>query len=261
MAEGVGLLSLSLFRYGIHFFIGLIIIKYLGLMHNVMSADKKIQILRGGLLFSATLCSFTTLSYLPQAIATSIYFTAPLIVLLIAPLLLKEKPLIRQYLYCFVGFGGVLIISRPSNGIVNFGVFWGLITALIAALLNIITRLGAQENPYHTLIWSGGVGFLALLILLPNYANEVYEIIIQREWRIIIALCLSGICGALGHLFLIISYKKTSASNLAPFNYLQIVSAVFLGWLIWGDLPDLTGWIGILLICSSGAAIALFRPK
>lgn len=53
------------------------------------------------------------------------------------------------------------------------------------------------------------------------------------------------------------AYSKTSATLLAPFNYLQIVSATTLGWLIFGQLPDTATAAGMALICCAGLGVVL----
>jgi drug/metabolite transporter (DMT)-like permease len=51
------------------------------------------------------------------------------------------------------------------------------------------------------------------------------------------------------------AYRYAPASMLAPFVYLQILSAAALGWLIWGQFPDALSWLGIAVICASGITI------
>jgi drug/metabolite transporter (DMT)-like permease len=61
-----------------------------------------------------------------------------------------------------------------------------------------------------------------------------------------------GFLGALGHLLLIRALTLTPASLVAPFTYSQIIWAIALGYLVFGDLPD--GWmlIGCAVIIASG---------
>ena len=72
------------------------------------------------------------------------------------------------------------------------------------------------------------------------------------HWTI---LALTGFWGALGHLLQIQAYRNAPASLLAPFVYLQILSAAALGWLIWSQFPDLLSWVGIAIVCASGIVI------
>src|SRR3546814_7827237 len=69
----------------------------------------------------------------------------------------------------------------------------------------------------------------------------------------------TGVSGALGHLLQIGAYRNAAASTLAPFVYLQIVSAATVGWLVWGHFPDALTWLGIAIICASGIVIGLLE--
>jgi drug/metabolite transporter (DMT)-like permease len=71
----------------------------------------------------------------------------------------------------------------------------------------------------------------------------------------------TGFTGFVGHLMQIMAYSRSQATLLAPFSYLQILAAVTLGWLAFGQLPDLTTAIGIALICLAGLAVVLWETR
>ena len=68
-------------------------------------------------------------------------------------------------------------------------------------------------------------------------------------------LVLSGLAGALGHLFLIRALRLAPASVIAPFSYSSLIWATLFGFVIWGDWPDFWTWIGAALIIGSGLYI------
>lgn len=74
------------------------------------------------------------------------------------------------------------------------------------------------------------------------------------QWLLLIS---TGISGGLGHLLQIQAYRYAPASMLAPFTYMQIISATALGWIVWRQFPDMLTWVGIAIICASGVGIAL----
>src|SRR5690606_28118896 len=74
-----------------------------------------------------------------------------------------------------------------------------------------------------------------------------------------VVLFSTGLLGAFGHLLQIQAYRFAPASLLAPFVYVQIVAAGSLGWLIWGQFPDALSWLGIAIICGSGASLAVWE--
>jgi drug/metabolite transporter (DMT)-like permease len=217
------------------------------------------QVLRGVAMLCATLLFFTTLSYLPQAEATAINFLAPLIVLLLAPWVLREPPRLSRWVAAGVAFTGVLIVIRPGGGLDPVGTMFGLIGAFCFAAQYIASRRVAADNPLTSVIWSGGVGTVVLSISLPFVVPTALPVLRGLDplhWCVLVS---TGVTGCIGHLLQIAAYRKASASTLAPFTYLQIVSSTTTGWLIWGHFPDALTWLGIAVICGSGITIGILE--
>ncbi|HRL21237.1 MAG TPA: DMT family transporter [Alcaligenes sp.] len=255
MGFGVPLLVMCWFRYVVHLGLVLALVLPVKGRRVLRSARPKAQILRGTVMMLATFSFFSALRYLPQAEATAINFLAPLLVLSVAPWLLKEPPRISRWIAAGVGFLGVLIIIRPTGGLHPMGILFGLITACMFATQFIATRRVAVDDAMTTLIWSGAVGSICLTIALPFIlppALPALKALSPFQWLI---LASTGFWGCLGHLLQIQAYQRASASLLAPFVYLQIVAAAALGWMIWGQFPDVFTWIGIGVVCASGIVI------
>lgn len=259
MGVGVSLLVLCWVRYVGHFLLVLALVLPAKGPRVLRSVNTRNQILRGGFMLASTLTSFTTLSHLPQAQATSINFLAPLLVLALAPWLLGEAPRLSRWVAAGAGFAGVLIVIRPGSGLDPVGTVFGLITACLMACQYITTRRVAVDDPLTTLIWSGAVGSVVLTAIMPfvlPLAQPMLSALTPVEWLVLLS---TGFWGALGHLLQIQAYRNAPASMLAPFLYMQIISATALGWLIWGQFPDAITWLGIAVICASGILIAMFE--
>src|SRR5690625_4897860 len=167
MAMGLPLFVMSWVRYIVHLIIvSALIIPTYGFT-VVKTQRLKAQIMRGLAMLLSSLSFFTALHFLPQADATAINFLAPLIVLAVAPWILKEPPKISRWIAAITAFLGVLLIIRPSAGLHPIGVFFGLLTALLFSVQYIITRKLASENSLTTLIWSGIVGIVSLSLTMP----------------------------------------------------------------------------------------------
>lgn len=259
MNAGVPLLVLSWFRYAVHLALVLALVLPARGLGVFRSKKPREQILRGGSMFLATLMFFTTLSYIPQAEATAINFLAPLLVLSAAPWVLKEPARLSRFVAAGIAFIGVIIVIRPGGGLDPVGTVFGLLTACCFAVQFIATRRVAGDDPFTSLIWSGAVGTLCLTLSLPFIlppALPVLKALAPLDWVVLIS---TGITGGLGHLFQIAAYRRAPASTLAPFVYLQIISATSVGWLVWGHFPDPLTWLGIAIICASGIGIGLIE--
>ncbi len=261
MAAGVSLWVLCWVRYTVHLVLVLGLVLPVRGPRVLRTVRPRAQLLRGSVMLLATLCFFKTLTYLPQAEATAINFVAPLLVLSLAPWVLKEPPRISRWIAAAVGFTGVLIIIRPGAGLEPMGVLWGLGTALAFAAQFLATRRVAVDDPMTTLVWSGAVGTVVLGATMPWLLPEVLPVLRSFDalhWLVLLA---TGVFGAAGHLLQIQAYRFAPASLLAPFLYLQIVAAATLGWLVWGQFPDAVSWLGIAVICGSGASLAVWEWK
>ena len=64
-----------------------------------------------------------------------------------------------------------------------------------------------------------------------------------------------GFWAAVSHMCMTMALKFTPASTLAPIHYLEILPAILLGYLVFGDFPNTLTWIGIAIIVGSGLYI------
>ncbi|MEI8403440.1 MAG: DMT family transporter, partial [Alcaligenaceae bacterium] len=181
MGTGVPLLILVWFRYLVQMLLVLAVVlptKGLSVFH---SKTPRLQCLRAVAMLGATLTFFTALGYLPQAEATAIIFISPLIMLSVAPWILKEPMRKTRWVAAGVGFVGVLLVIRPAAGLPLAGVVAGLITACLFATQHLTTRLVASDHPFTTLLWSGGLGTLAVACTLPFTLPSAWPVLTNME--------------------------------------------------------------------------------
>ncbi|GJG98251.1 DMT family transporter [Cupriavidus pauculus] len=220
----------------------------------------RLQWLRGALMLASTLVFFSVLKLMPLATATALNFCAPLIVVALSPWLLGERPGVHarwtRWIGVGIGFGGMLVVVRPGGELSALGVGLGLLSALLFALLQMLTRrIAAHDAPMTTLIQSGVTGAALTTLLVPFFWFEAMPTPTQG------ALLLSaGLTGSLGHYFVIRAFQYADASFLSPFLYLQIFSATVVGYFAFGHLPDWTTALGIAVICVGGLCVAGGEP-
>lgn len=250
MGFGLPLTFLCWIRFLVHFSLVVTLVRNGRL--RTLPKRPYAQILRGFMVTGTTYSIFAALEYLPQAETAAITFLAPLLMLAFAPWILRERFHLSRWIAALCAFAGVLIIIRPDGGLDPTGVGFSLLSALVLASQYLCTRWVAIDDPMVTLIWSGGIGVLVTTLLLPFTLGQSVIVMTQFgifEWLVLLG---TGAWGALGHILQIQAYRLAPASLLAPFMYLQIVAATALGWLVWGDFPDLLTWLGILVVCTSG---------
>ena len=205
-----------------------------------------LQFTRSLLLFGATYLFFTSLKYLQLSEATAIFQIAPIIVTVLSMFILKEKVGFRRWIGVILGITGALIIIRPGNELFSVMILFPAIAALCYASYIIATKYLSKDDStttnflYTTLIGS----IFATLIVLPNW-----EPIEQND---LITLSLFGLLGAIGHLFLIIAFKISEASFLAPFTYISLIFGSLWGFIFFSEIPSIFTISGGAIIVISG---------
>ena len=205
------------------------------------------QLLRSCLMAATTVLNFLALQELRLDQTITIVFLAPLVVALLAGPLLGEWVGWRRLIAILVGFGGILIAVRPGFTEVQPAVLYSFGSMLAYALFMILTRrIAGYDPPLVTLFYSMFVG---TLLGAPFALAQWVWPADGATWLMLLSL---GLLGGTGHYLFILAYRLAPASMIAPFLYLQLLSMVALGWLVFGDVPDLWTVVGSAFVTASG---------
>lgn len=217
---------------------------------DAVSVDAiKVQGVRAAFLLAATYCFFGAISTIPIANALAIYFAYPFVMTALSPWLLKETAGWRRWAATGVGFLGTLLIIRPDLE-VEPGAVLALAGAGAFAFYLIATRHLATRRPaWVTLAWQAVLGGVAASFALP-FGWKTPDL---AGWALLFQI---GALATVSHFFLIKGYARLPAPVLAPLGYVEIVGAVAVGYLWFGDFPAPTTWAGIAIIVTSGAFVS-----
>jgi drug/metabolite transporter (DMT)-like permease len=235
-------------RYFFQFALMLLLVPRIGALGLVRTTRLGTHILRGLLLAFSTICMITAISMVPLADAYTITFIAPLLVTVFSIPLLGEHVGWRRWSAVCAGFIGVLIVIRPGFGMAHWALALPLVTAVGFALYQILTRMVSStpgETAFAMLFHVAWIGSAILSVAMPF----TWQPVARLDWLPMVAM---GALGGLGHLILIRALTVESASLLAPFAYSQIVWALILGYLVFGDVPDVWMLLGGAVIVASG---------
>jgi drug/metabolite transporter (DMT)-like permease len=159
---------------------------------------------------------------------------------------LSESVGVRRWLATAVGLIGVLIILRPGSSSFHPAVFFPLVSALSWACMLIMTRMmSGREAAITTMTYSSivGVGILSALVPL---------VWVAPSWHDILFGILVGLASTVGQWIVVLAFRYADASVLAPFSYTQLLWVSILGFLIFGEVPDLWTVTGAAFIVASG---------
>lgn len=214
--------------------------------------------LRAFFLIISTFSFVAAVSVMPVADALAIAFVEPFILLLLGRVLFGDEVGPRRIAASAVGFLGALMVIQPSLAAFGYVALWPLGTAFFFAFYMLSTRaVAGYMHPvamqFHT-SWTGIVMCLPIMILSNGTGWEEFDPVWPQG---IVWLWLFGVgfWGAISHICMTYALKFAPSATLAPLHYLEIISAVTLGYLIFGDFPNALTWAGIAVIVASGLYI------
>ncbi len=245
-------------RFAVQFLALTPIVLWRGGLAGLTAAMVGIHAVRGVLIGLATIAFITALSHMPLADAVAIFFIEPMVLTLLGGVILREKVGWRRYLASFVGFVGAMIVVRPSFQELGLVALLPVVTATTFAVYLILTRrMSAREDAITMQAFAGffGVLFIGIIMWLgQGSGSAVLDPVWSNAtgWGLMIGV---GVMATMSHLVLVYAFRKAPASVLAPLQYLEIVAATLLGFLVFGDFPDVLKWLGIAIIVGSGLFI------
>ena len=237
-------------RFFVQFLLMVVMIPAFGVMdlrRLVSSKRPLLQMARSLCMALMTFFNFLALKYLPLAETITIMFLAPLVVALLAGPLLGEWAGWRRLIAIIIGFIGILIVVRPGFAEIHPAVGFSFTAMMAFVLFILLTRqVAGHDPPLVTLFCSLLVGVFAGL---PFVVSDWVWPQTTNIWLLCLAL---GFFGAVGHYIFVLAYRLASAPTLAPFQYMQILGSVILGYYIFGDVPSIYTIIGSAIVIASG---------
>jgi drug/metabolite transporter (DMT)-like permease len=192
-----------------------------------------LQLMRGAALLGSSVIFISGLRFLPIAEASATGF-------------LGERVGVRRWIATALGLIGVLIILRPGTGAFHAAALFPIVSALAWAGTMIMTRMmSGREHALTTMTYSSivGVGILSALVPFAWVAPS---------WHDILFGVLIGSASTAGQWIVVLAFRYADASVLAPFSYTQLVWVSILGFVVFGELPDIWTVTGAVFIVGSG---------
>lgn len=210
--------------------------------------------LRAALIAAGIACILTALRTEDIATVFGAFFVGPLFSYVLSIRLLGERVTPAQSVLLGLGFAGVLMVVRPGFGMtpgLGFSVLAGL---FYGGFLTASRWLADAAPPRQLMLTQTALG---TLLLAPLGLGDVPDVTAPIAGLVL----LSGVASASGNLLLILAYRRTGATVLAPLVYLQLLSATTLGWAVFGTLPDPLAMAGLLVLVLAGLGTVLLRRR
>jgi drug/metabolite transporter (DMT)-like permease len=195
----------------------------------------------------STLLFFFAVKNVGVAEAISVSFVGPVLVVLLAWPLLGERISAIGFMAVVLGFAGVLVVIRPGSSVFQWSSVLLVGSATAYAIYQItIRRLAGIDHPATTILYSVLLGTVLMSALVPFVWKTPVG---MSDWLL---LCSLGAFGGLGHYCVARAMTYAAANFLAPFHYTQMIGSVIVGYLMFGEVPDVYTWMGTALIVGGG---------
>lgn len=204
----------------------------------------------------ATLCFLTALAHLPLANVSAILQALPLGVTMGAALFFSEPVGWRRWLAIGVGFSGVLIIVRPGLEGFNAYSLYALGCVFFCVIRDLATKRVSDAIPslFITTATAAAVTVTGGVLIVP-YGG--WNPVGGDE---VLLLLLAAVLVVIGYQFIIMAMRIGDISYVAPFRYTALLWAILLGYLVFGNVPDMAMTIGSLVVIASGL-YTLYREQ
>ncbi|MCW9015727.1 MAG: DMT family transporter, partial [Kangiellaceae bacterium] len=177
--------------------------------------------------------------YLPLATANVIFYSAPLITVLMAKLFFQEVITRQRLIVTLLGFTGVVVAFRPE--FIDLAGLLALVTAFAVAGYNISVKWLPSSHPANTLFWSN----LFTLPLTGLIAAFYWQPITPDLIILALGAC---VCLIVYQASCVYAFQKADAGAISVAEYSGLIFAAILGWVIFEESLDLWTISGITLI-------------
>jgi len=184
-------------------------------------------------------------SRLPIADVYTFLFTFPLFSALLAVPMYKQPLSGRNMIAIALGFAGVVIALQPGTHGLNTGMILPLFSALLIALMFLVTRSMGSESAFSLGFWPVcGTTLIMIPLMLDGF--------IMPPLMDLLVLGFAGVCVASGMLLVSVAFRIASAASVSPLQYTEMLWAILFGFLVFGDSPSPMMMAGAGLIILSG---------
>ncbi len=218
-----------------------------GLMGRVAEITRGRVAVRALIEATAAFLYLAALFKLPIANATAINLASPLMIALLAMVFLRERVDARRWFTIGLGFAGVLLVIQPRADGFNAYAWLCLLSTVFHAVRDLITRRIGQDTPSILITLATTVA-----VVLMSGAALAWQGWVPMRWTDVGWLGLASVFLAAGYYAMISGVRQGEVSVVAPFRYTGLLWALVIGYLVWGDVPNLLAWCGIGLLIGAG---------
>jgi len=204
-----------------------------------------LHVLRAIGMLVGTYSIFYAISVTPLATVVAITYAAPVFGAVGAIWFLKEKIHLRRIMSIFVGFIGVVVVIRPFDLELTYGVDSALIGALAMAMSLIVVKMLSRTEKPETIVAYAYVFTLPISFIIALFfwrTPTLYELGL---------MAVLGFGVTYGQIFLVKAFQKADVMAVLPLDFIRFLLASFFGIWLFSEPVDIWVWVGAIIILTS----------
>ena len=211
---------------------------------------------------------YISLTIMPLATATALFFASPFLITIFAIFILKEQVGPRRWLAVIIGFIGVYVILNPNFNNFDYLSLTPVFTAFCYALSMIIIKKTSDKDDVYSQMFHFYIFAITISIIFYFYMGDgrfnnidhPASQFIFRKWFDNLEFTLPymifvGVIGASAFLCIFTAYRIASPAIISPFEYSILVWASLNGWFFFDEIPNQRTIVGMILIVCGGVYI------
>ena len=198
----------------------------------------KFHLTRGCIHSASMITWFWALTVIPLADATALSFMVPVFASIGAIFIMREPSQMSRWISIVIGFIGMIVILRPGFADITLGTWLVVGGTIFVATSKLMTKSLSRTDSPSTI-----VAYMSLTLTVVSFALAVFVWTwpTLEMWLWFIAL---GGMGSIAHVIQAQAYKDGDVTLVEPATFLRLVWAALVGFLVFGEVPQIWSWIG-----------------
>ena len=211
---------------------------------------------------------YISLTVMPLATATALFFVTPFLITIFAHFFLKEEIGIRRWSAVIIGFIGVYIILNPNFSNFDYLSLTPILCAFCYSLSMIIIKKTSDKDSVYTQTFTFYIGAIIISSIFYfiigdgqyNTSNHIASQFIFKEWfsnleDSMLLMVATGVTASVAFLLLFSAYSIASPSVVSPFEYSILLWSSLSGWIFFNEIPSINTAVGMIVIVACGIYI------
>lgn len=214
-----------------------------------------LQLARGAALAGASLAFIFSIFIMPMAEAVAILFAGPIVTALVSSAVLGERLPKATWGAMLLASVGVVVVLRPNVALLGWSALLPLASTVIMSAFLLLNRATARDtSPLGAMFWASAWATpVCVAVALIGHGSGVEALHIgPLPGSVLLRCAIVAVTASLAHSLIFMATTRASAASIVPAGYVQIIMALALGLIIFGDWPDMLALAGTACIIAAG---------